>query len=224
LQGRFQHGIGTVPEDRPVPHCEGWTVRDLVEHLAEVHHWAAAMARNRDETPLHAHPSDLAGRYAECAAELRATLASLPPDAPARTLDGPGRVSFWHRRQVHETLVHLHDLLGRVDDVPTEVWTDAVDEVVTVLLPRQMRLGRSPAPTEAVRLIATDAGSRWLLGTGPAAAEIRGTGQELTLLIWGRMDLEGASVTGDVGVGATNSRLGADAVRMFTCDSLRFHC
>lgn len=200
LQDRFQHGIGTVPEDRPVPHCEGWTVRDLVEHLAEVHHWAAAMARNEDEAPLHEHPSDLTGLYAECAAELRATLASLPPDAPARTLDGPGRVCFWHRRQVHETLVHLHDLLGRVDDVPAAVWADAVDEVMTVLLPRQLRLGRTAAPTEGVRLIATDADSRWLLGTGPAVAEIHGTGQELALLIWGRMGIDGVGVSGDVDV------------------------
>lgn len=198
LQGRFRRGIGTVCENSAVPHCGDWTVRDLVEHLAWVHHWAAAMARDEDAAPLAPHPCDLTGHYAECAAELRETLACLSPDAPARTLDGPGRVSFWHRRQAHETLVHLHDLLGRVDGVPVEVWADAVDEVVTVLLPRQLRLGRASALTEPVRLIATDTDSRWLLGDGPAIAEIRGTGQELTLLLWGRTAAEEVAMSGDV--------------------------
>ena len=49
-------------------------------------------------------------RYAQCAAELRSTLESLDPSAPARTLLERGTVAFWYRRQLHETLIHLWDL------------------------------------------------------------------------------------------------------------------
>ncbi|MFT4289255.1 maleylpyruvate isomerase family mycothiol-dependent enzyme [Nocardioides sp.] len=197
LQDRFERGIGSVAEDAAVPGCGDWTVRDLVEHLAWVHHWAAAMARDEDAVALPRHPADLVGRYAECAAELRETLATLPPDAPARTLNGPGPASFWHRRQVHETLVHLHDLLGSADDVSAEVWADAVDEVVAVMYPRQVRLDRIAPLADPLRLVATDTGREWRLGDDEPTAQIAGTAQTLTLLLWGRLGVEASEVTGD---------------------------
>jgi len=112
-------------------------------------------------------------------------------------LSGPGPASFWHRRQVHETLVHLHDLLGETADVPPEVWADAVDEVVTVMYPRQVRLGRIAPLADPLRLVATDTGREWRLGDDEPAARIAGTGQTLTLLLWGRLGADAVEVTGD---------------------------
>ena len=126
VQDDFAATIPTVDPSTAVPWCGDWTVRDLVLHLAEVHHWAAAMARSEDVDELSA-ADDLQGRYEACAAELRDTLAALDPLAPARTLIPDGTVAFWSRRQLHETLVHLWDLRtagGLPLTVQSGVWAD----------------------------------------------------------------------------------------------------
>ena len=56
-------------------------------------------------------------------------------------------MSFWHRRQLHETLIHLWDLrtAGGLDlVVEPMLWADTVDEALTVMHPRQVRLGGRP--------------------------------------------------------------------------------
>lgn len=202
LQSDFHAAIAATDADAPVAACPGWTVTDLVRHLAQVHHWAAARARHAEEEPLTVD-ADLAAHYAACAEELRRTLAGLDPDAPALTLNGEGPASFWHRRQVHETLVHLHDLRAaageRVDDVEPDLWADTVDEAVTVMYPRQVRLGRTPPVPSAVSLVATDADQAWQLGEGEPVAVVAGPARDLALLLWSRIPDEdpALAVTGD---------------------------
>lgn len=161
-QAAFAATVAHADPDVAVPWCGRWRVGTLVVHLARIHHWAAGQARRRQETPLGRGPFDLPELYERCAAELRTTLAELDPDARAWTLldDGVprqqqrGTVAFWHRRQALETLVHLWDLRTAVGE-PLEVgvvhWLDCVDEVVEVLHPRQVRLGRIAAPPARVR-------------------------------------------------------------------------
>ncbi|GEA89293.1 maleylpyruvate isomerase family mycothiol-dependent enzyme [Cellulomonas cellasea] len=190
-QRDFLAAIDLVPADAPVPACGAWTVADLVDHLAEIHRWAAAMARGEDEVPLERGRAPLAEHYSRCAQELAATLRDLGPDAPCETLEGAGRASFWRRRQLHETLVHLWDLrtaAGLPVDAAPEVWADTVDEVVHVMQPRQVRLGRMPALDVALDLTALDAGRTWRLGTGRDAphAAVAGSAASLALLLWGR--------------------------------------
>jgi uncharacterized protein (TIGR03083 family) len=182
-------------------------VRDLVVHLARIHHWAAAQARGQRETPLGRGPFDLEPLYRDCAAELRDTLRALGPDAVGTTLLGTGPVTFWHRRQLHETLVHLWDLRtagGLVVAAEPRVWADTVDEVVTVLQPRQVRLGRMAPLAHPVELVATDVGRRWLLDHVPAAGSaptvtVHGPASALALLLWGRPapDDDALAVAGD---------------------------
>jgi uncharacterized protein (TIGR03083 family) len=217
LQGDF---LATVPDADPaarVPACGDWTVRELVEHIADVHHWAAGNVRGVKGAPLGAGPFDLAPHYAAQAAELRAALAEIDPDAVGRVLAhprpmGPGPVRFWHRRQTHETLVHLHDLLaaragagsvGLVGAEP-EVWADTVDEVVTVLQPRQVGLGRMEPLRHPVSLVATDVGGTpgWVLGaTGERAEEVApdvvvsGPAEGLALTLWRRLTPAEAGLT-----------------------------
>jgi len=215
LQGDFLAGVRTSDAGARVPACGRWRVRNLVEHLARIHHWAAGQARRSRETPLGRGPFDLVELYDTCAAELRETLAGLGPDAVASTLLGRGPASFWHRRQVHETLIHLHDLHAAsvgpvpdaVDTVAPQVWADAVDEVVTMFQPRQVRLGRIEPLAQTVALAAPDVGVTWMLGAhederGPGpepVATVTAPSRELALLVWGRLTPEeaGADVGGD---------------------------
>lgn len=175
-----------------VPWCGRWRVADLTIHLARIHHWAAAQARRTREVPLGRGPfDDLAGLYERCALELREAILELGPDAIGSTLLGPGPASFWMRRQMNETLVHLWDLrsaVGLRTDVPGEVWADTVDEVVAVMQPRQVRLGRMEPPTVAVDLVGTDSATRHRLGRpdGEADVVVSGPVQQLALLSWRR--------------------------------------
>ena len=223
LQAAFARLITVTDPDAVIPGLGGWSVRALVGHLAGVHRWAAGMAqgdRGRDDDLDVAGLSvpALAASYSEHAAALRDTLAAVGPDAPARTLVGPGPASFWFRRQVHETLVHLGDLaaarsgawtvdvLDGVVDVDPALWADGVDEVVTVFEPRQVRLGRITPLARLVGLREAGSGRAWVLGGAedgrapePAAATVTADARALDLLLWGRVDpaAAGAVVDGD---------------------------
>lgn len=204
LQGEFLASVRTADPARKVPSCGRWDVRQLVVHLSRIHHWAAGQAARRQEVPLGRGPFDLPALYAECAAELRDALATLDPDARAWALvdDGvpkaeqTGTVRFWHRRQLLETLVHLWDLRTatgegyRGDD---DDWLDCLDEVVGTMHPRQVRLGRIPAPAARIVLAPDEVERRWTLVGAPADAPeavVRGPVRSLALLVWGRAALD----------------------------------
>ncbi|WP_454051551.1 maleylpyruvate isomerase family mycothiol-dependent enzyme [Cellulomonas sp. Marseille-Q8402] len=194
-QDDFARLLTSADLDAPVPTCGAWTVTDLALHLGGVHRWAAGMARGTDDggdDPAGPRdPAALRAFYREQADALVTTLRDLGPAAPGLTLNGPGPAAFWHRRQLHETLVHLHDLAlatgtaHPVDD--PALWADAVDEVVTVMTPRQVRLGRLAPLAVPVRLVAADAGRAWALGPAEEPrATVTGPTRTLALLLWGR--------------------------------------
>ncbi len=223
FQDAFADAADRARPDAHVPGLGGWRVRDLVAHLAGVHHWAAGMATGDPDRPDHLPATDdrLGAHYRAHAAAVHATLAGLAPDAPCRTLTGPGPASFWRRRQAHETLVHLHDLRaalagtrtpGVLDGVAAAgpaVWADGVDEVVTMFEPRQVRLGRTDPLPRTVALHATDTGDRWVLGAHedgrdgaePPAATLAAPARDLALVLWRRLPLGAvdAVVTGEPG-------------------------
>lgn len=217
LQDEFLAAVPGADPAARVPACGEWTVRELVEHVAGVHRWAASNAYRVETEPLGDGPFDLASHYAAQAAALRRALTELAPDATARVLThpeplGPGPVRFWHRRQVHETLVHLHDLLAATAGAGTtglvradpEVWADTVDEVVTVLQPRQVGLGRMEPLRHPVSLAATDVAGApvWVLGAPGRRAEevapavvVSGPAEGLALTLWHRLTPAEAGLT-----------------------------
>jgi uncharacterized protein (TIGR03083 family) len=216
FQGEFLAVVPDADADARVPACGDWTVRELVEHLARVHHWAAGNARGVKGPGLGDGPFDLAPHYAAQATTLREAFAEIDPDSVGRVLAhpepmGPGAVRFWHRRQVHETLVHLHDLLAAragsgsvgLAGAGAEVWADTVDEVVTVLQPRQVGLGRMAPLRHPVALVATDVdGTRtWVLGAPGELAEVApdvvvsGPAEGLALMLWRRLTPAEAGLT-----------------------------
>ena len=198
--------------DAPVTHCPGWSVRDLVSHLGGVHEWAAhaVVAGTPDlvpEPPSATEPRGLAEWYAARAAHLLDVLTRTPAAAPAWTLDADDRTAgFWRRRQVHETAMHVWDLEDALGEPrawePWLAW-DGVLEVVRILHPRQVRLGRTPPPSDAVRLVATDVPGDLLLGEGVLGEGVLGKGVEgdpvvvrdraevLLRLLWHRADTDG---------------------------------
>lgn len=217
LQGAFLDALSDADPGTPVPACGDWTVQELVEHLADIYHWAAGHVRGVKGPPLGDGPFDLVPHYAAQAANLHRALAEPDPDATVRILThpspvGPGPVRFWHRRQAHETLVHLYDLraatagagrLGLATAEP-EVWADTVDEVVTVLQPRQAGLGRMARLRHPVTLVATDVTGTpvWVLGApGQRADEVApdvvvsGPAEGLALTLWQRMSPAEAGLT-----------------------------
>ena len=189
--------------------CPGWTAYDLVTHLGAIHRWAAAATRTPpDGLVLGSEESQsldataLAGWYAASAAELLEAL-SIDPDRPCWTLAHPRTVGFWRRRQLHETVVHRWDLekaLGRPARIDADVALDGVDEVLTVMLPRQVRLGRVEESSRWVRLRVD--GQDWALAASAGrdlqpVATVAGDASTVLLLLWGRLGLDSVSVDGD---------------------------
>lgn len=193
VQDAFLASIDEVDPGARVPWCGRWRVRDVVVHLGRIHHWAAARARRTREVSLGRGPFELAPFYAEHAQELRTALVELGPDAIGSTLLGPGPASFWRRRQLHETLVHLWDVRtagGLTTRAPAAVWADTVDEVVTVIQPRQVRMERMPPLAVAVQLVARDAGRTWTIASEQERAPdvtVTAPAERLALMLWKRV-------------------------------------
>jgi uncharacterized protein (TIGR03083 family) len=193
----------------PVASCPGWTVYDLVSHLGAIHRWAAAATRTpRDglvpdqEEPRGLDGPGLARWYALSAAQLVEAL-SVDPARPCWTLGEPRTVDFWRRRQLHETALHRWDLeqaLGRPAVIDAEVALDGIDEVLTVMLPRQVRLRRVEESSRWVCLRVD--GEDWALALSAGrdlqpVASVAADAPTVLLLLWGRLGLDSVSVDGD---------------------------
>ena len=211
LTGAFAaEAVGDL--DNPVPYCAGWTKRDLVTHLGNVHRWAAGIVRTGElsSQEFDVEPGgELAAWYAESAAELvDALVAADPADACWVFGAAPKTKAFWFRRQVHETAVHLLDLFGargattRLDPA---IAADGVDEVLGTMLPRVSRWKHPMPPLSApITLRATDSADSWtvvpgeppVLGEGEAVATVAAPAQDLLVLLWNRSDRT-PEITGD---------------------------
>ncbi len=91
---------------------------------------------------------------------------------PCWTLAGLATAGWWGRRQALETVVHRVDaerVLGPASPVDPALAADGVAEVLVVLHPPQLRLGRAVAPVAALRLTADDGTGSWLFA-GPCAS------------------------------------------------------
>jgi uncharacterized protein (TIGR03083 family) len=195
----------------PVPACPGWQLADLGRHLGSVHRWALGAIRTGQPGDLPTGPTDhpaLVAWLTDGAQALVDALRTTDPDAPTWTFGPPPRrVSFWARRQAHETAMHLVDAqqaAGRPVRMDPHLAADGVAEVVTMFFPRQVRLERIPPLARGLRVVLSDAPAATLVlagdGTDPeaaTAATITGPAVEVLLALWGRGGVDGLHVDGD---------------------------
>ncbi len=198
----------------PVPSCPGWTVGDLLLHVAAVYlHKVEAIRHNARPTPW---PPDFSGRdplklYGEARSALIAELGRRGPDEPAWTFWPDDQTcAFWFRRMAHETVVHRVDAelaAGEVTPVDPELAADGVNEVLRVMLCGPWWAdGDTAEPVDAAVRLSTgdrswtvrlDARQAALVEDGDAAAEIAGEPEDLLLWLWGRRDDSAVRFTGD---------------------------
>lgn len=225
---RFRTVLDSADLDAAVPACPEWRVRDLVGHLASVHRWVGEVVRTgqpADRPDPPAGDGALRAWFVTGAADLLTVLDEAAPEAPCWTFAPPGRTVFWSRRQLHETAVHRVDLEQALDVVTRLdllAGSDGVDEVVSMLFPRQVRLGRQAPLPDSLALVDRSSGRRWLLdGDGSAAvtspapggpgpdATLTGDADQIMLLLWRRSTLDTAPVTIDGDAGAARRVLTA---------------
>jgi len=209
--GAFAAILHAADLSTPVPDCPGWDVGDLARHLGGVHRWAHDIVVTGTPSEEPDGPTDhdeLVAWFVDGAAQLVDALGSVDPSTPVWTFGPkPRLVEFWVRRQPHETSMHLRDA-RRALDVPHAVdvafAADGVDEVVTMMTPRQVRLGRIPPIEPGVGLVVADvpSTSHVLSGdcTDPDArtvATVTGTTEQLLLALWRRAGIEHLAIDGD---------------------------
>jgi uncharacterized protein (TIGR03083 family) len=204
----------------PVRSCPGWTGTDLAVHTASVHrrvaHWCATRAstpeRWPDDTPS-ANDTPW-GWCRDALALVTDALAAIGPDDPVWSWTDRQDGGFYHRRMVHETVLHRWDaetLAGEPAALDPAISADGIDELMSV----GMRFRSSGAPLTypngSISFLAIDTGNRWslaavdgVLGIGRGEAVITGTDATVTgdaavilLALWGRdggaLDVRGES-------------------------------
>lgn len=183
----------------PVQHCPGWDVAELVRHHGEVLRWADEIVRTGAEAvrdvPSPAEPAALARWYHDGATDLVAALEATDPARPCWTFGRPPAVTwFWTRRQALEAAVHRWDgqnAIGATEAVDPRLCAAGLDEVVDVLYPRQVDLGRIAPLPGLLELRLTDLDRTWRLGPAEGApfATVTGAAEAIFLLMWRRTDL-----------------------------------
>jgi uncharacterized protein (TIGR03083 family) len=141
--GDLRKAAAAVPLTVPVPTCPGWTMGDLVFHVAEVYlHKATVMRTGKWPEPWPPPGAEqeaelpLLGRgYAELTAEFSTRQ---PGDGTPTWYDPDQTVAFWIRRMAQETVIHRIDAelaAGLpVIAVPGNLAVDGVDEVLKCFL------------------------------------------------------------------------------------------
>ncbi|MEV6271241.1 maleylpyruvate isomerase family mycothiol-dependent enzyme [Kribbella sp. NPDC051936] len=202
--------------DAAVPSCPGWTVDDVVRHVATVYvHKVEVLKLGALPDPW---PPDFSGLtslewYDDARAAIVDALAAAGTGTPTWTFSPRDPTSaFWHRRMAHETVVHridveqAHDAVSPIDP---ELALDGIDEILYPTLGGPWwEEGDTAYPIDAtVRL--TAAGRSWTVSAdatqvgvrqgadGDAAAEVTGDPAQVYLWLWGRAGEDTIEVVGD---------------------------
>ena len=187
----------------PVRHCGSWTLYDLADHLGQGNIWSAVAVTDKhgdyQGPPAPRDREALTAWFRDTCGVLLAAL-DTDPLTSAWTIAPPPAAGFWQRRRCLETLIHRWDAehaLGITSPIDPALADDGIAEVVDVLAPRQVRLGRTSAPRHAIRLRAGDTGASWILGPGEPVATIGGPAASLLLLLWGRVPAGDPAISWD---------------------------
>jgi uncharacterized protein (TIGR03083 family) len=209
----------------PVPSCPGWTVEDLVRHLAGTYRWVSGHV-GRGVTSHPGQPdgsdaptgADVLTWWDEEYAKLLKLLDWLDPSLPAwNWAPQTKKAEFWHRRIAHETAVHRWDAQMAValsEPIEAKLAADGITEVLDTWLPAGKR--RGPLDRHGVvALRATDVAEVWnvrVRGEGIALLDTDtlldhghhneravaiGTASDLLLALYGRVAFDVLDTAGD---------------------------
>ena len=192
--------------------CPDWTIRELAEHTAGLYRWSSALVADsivvetwRSQMPVDypANDDEVLPWFVAGVAAMIETFTTAPLDRRVWVWGADPHARFWPRRMLHETVVHLADLLVTVErepDIDVAIAVDGIDEFLTNL-PCTARWG---APVDRLRgagetmvLRPSDASDTWRVrfdptgfwwdrGGEPADATVTGTAADLYLFLQGR--------------------------------------
>ncbi|GAA2091094.1 maleylpyruvate isomerase family mycothiol-dependent enzyme [Kitasatospora saccharophila] len=180
-----------------VPSCPGWTLVDLLDHLAGVHlFWAAAVTAGAGFTPVAPELAEglafgeALARAEEATEALLAALREAGPDRACWTWWSSDEVASDSRavarHQVQEVAVHAHDAelaVGAPRPVPAVAALDGLDEFPALYWGSADPWPHGPA---TVRLRAAEGLERTVElapGAAPELLELTGTASELLLVL-----------------------------------------
>lgn len=178
----FTEAAHTAGQAARVPTCPEWTVRDLTEHLGGVHRWCAGtvarpgerlVRRGTADAPMPEADDEVSTWLLAGAASVTRAIREAGEDTLVGGFGTMVPVSFWARRQCHETLVHRADAelaagLPVLADVDPVIAADAVDEHLEMVARSARRRPDLGADGATLHLHATDEG---LDGATHGAAE-----------------------------------------------------
>lgn len=203
---------------RPVAACPDWDVAALAVHTGFIFRWAAEIVRTRATEPVKAtwtlgvDDPALADWLVEGADEVVGVLGAAHPDTPVWTMGPPPTARFWSRRQALETLVHRwdaeHAALGQAQPLDAELAADGIGEIIDVWVPRLHRRSAITGAGESYHFHRTDGPGEWLVRFGPEGPEawlghekadvaLRGSAEDLLLVLWRRRPPDTVDVFGE---------------------------
>ena len=173
-----------------VPQYPGWTMADLLSHLAWVYGRTAIVCVDLaqegvsgPQLPLH---GDVSRWFLETLETTLEALASTDPDAVVWGFGPHPTVGFWERRMLIEAGLHRWDAEQAWDEerpLLDVVAVAGLDEFPDMWLPRL-------APVPTISVTATDLGRSWVFGDGKPERIVEGTGSELYLRLMSRPGVE----------------------------------
>lgn len=200
----------------PVPSCPGWSVRDAVEHVAEVYEHKLACIAAAGTKPDPWPPAWPADRdplvwFDDALDRLLHVLRTTEPGAPSWTwFPDDQTAGFWVRRMAQETAVHRVDVQlvsGSASPVDDELAVDGIDEVLDLMLAGDWTGDEEPTLTGTA--VITTANRSWTVtmasdrvdvtdgAAGDAEATVTAAPSPLLLWIYGRQPDDVVRVTGD---------------------------
>jgi uncharacterized protein (TIGR03083 family) len=210
-----------------VPWSDRWTIATVARHVAATHHVVADVIGGRPDADfglfggLQLPPKD-SPEFVDWSrtgtGSLLDQLVSVPADDECWSWFEPGRrVGWWARRMAFEAAVHRSDTdaaQGNEFSVASDVAVaaDGVDEYLDVFVASSRAANDAPAgPT--ISFECSDRTEQWWLDLSSrgkrtvsleprdASVRIRGTAEQLLLVVWGRIsatEAAGIEVSGDV--------------------------
>jgi uncharacterized protein (TIGR03083 family) len=204
--------------DGSVPSCPRWQVRNLLQHLTKVHHWATFVLGGGDRQSFEfERPGDdeVFAVFAAGVLGVTSSLREAPDDLNVWTPAGPSPSarSFWARRMSHETAIHRVDAELAADMGVTEFdadfAADGLDELLMVMAPTRVSVADVPRAF-SVTITPLDANAAWTarIGSGGFAAtegaqdgsdlSVFGLASDLYRWTWNRAGDDEVSLRGDL--------------------------